>query len=162
MSIFRDKLPTVHWVQCMAAKHSPVVMQLIRALALCMQLQHSSPLTPLHIARKWNAMTNIPSITPFQFISATQPGLLDCLSPFLLNRRYKTDFNFTDEAFNRRQVVDNTNGRNKYWSYWHAYVASLAVYPYLQGTIYKHRMRALIKVAIRVQTGSFGRGQHWS
>jgi hypothetical protein len=36
-------------------------MQLIRALALCLQLARVSPLTPLHIAGVYNAMTDIPS-----------------------------------------------------------------------------------------------------
>ena len=61
VALFSDNSPTVHWVQRLAAKHSRVAMQLIRALALRLQIQQSSPLTPLHIEGKRNAMTDIPS-----------------------------------------------------------------------------------------------------
>ncbi len=61
VALFSDNSPTVHWVQRMAAKNSPVAMQLIRALALRLQLKKASPLTPLHIAGVENAMTDIPS-----------------------------------------------------------------------------------------------------
>ena len=61
VALFSDNSPTVHWVQRLAAKHSTVAMQLVRALALRMQLKRSSPLTTLHIAGKRNAMTDIPS-----------------------------------------------------------------------------------------------------
>lgn len=45
----------------MAARNSTVAMQLIRALALRLQLTQASPLTPLHISGIHNAMTDIPS-----------------------------------------------------------------------------------------------------
>jgi hypothetical protein len=61
VALFSDNSPTVHWVQRLAAKHSQLAMQLIRALALRLQLQRASPLTPLHIAGVDNAMTDIPS-----------------------------------------------------------------------------------------------------
>ena len=61
VALFSDNSPTVHWVQRLAAKQSPIAMQLIRALALRLQLQRASPLTPLHIAGANNAMTDIPS-----------------------------------------------------------------------------------------------------
>jgi hypothetical protein len=61
VALFSDNSPTVHWVQRMAAKHSKVAMQLIRALALRLQLTQASPLTPLHISGVHNAMTDIPS-----------------------------------------------------------------------------------------------------
>ena len=61
IALFSDNSPTVHWVQRLAAKHSRVAMQLVRALALCLQISRVSPLTPLHIAGVYNAMTDIPS-----------------------------------------------------------------------------------------------------
>ncbi len=61
VALFSDNSPTVHWVQRLAAKHSPVAMQLICALGLCLQLAHALPLTPLHIAGIDNALTDIPS-----------------------------------------------------------------------------------------------------
>ena len=61
VALFSDNSPTVHWVQRLAAKHSIVAMQLIRALALRLQLNKASPLTTLHIAGVDNALTDIPS-----------------------------------------------------------------------------------------------------
>ena len=61
IALFSDNSPTVHWVERLASRHSLVAMQLIRALALWLQLQKASPLTPLHISGIHNAMTDIPS-----------------------------------------------------------------------------------------------------
>ena len=61
VALFSDNSPTVHWVQRLAAKHSQVAMQLVRALALRLQRSRASPLTPLHIAGVDNSMTDIPS-----------------------------------------------------------------------------------------------------
>ena len=61
IALFSDNSPTVHWVQRLAAKHSHIAIQLLRALALRLQLKKASPLTPLHIAGVDNAMTDIPS-----------------------------------------------------------------------------------------------------
>ena len=61
VALFSDNSPTVHWVQRLAARHSQVAMQLIRALALRLQVATASPLIPLHIAGVNNAMTDIPS-----------------------------------------------------------------------------------------------------
>ena len=61
IALFSDNSPTVHWVQRMASKQSTIAMQLIRALALRLQLTQASPLTPLHISGIHNAMTDIPS-----------------------------------------------------------------------------------------------------
>ena len=61
VALFSDNSPTVHWVQRLAAKHSTVAMQLVRALALRLQLTGASPLTPMHIAGVNNSLTDIPS-----------------------------------------------------------------------------------------------------
>ena len=61
VALFSDNTPTVSWVQRMAAKHSDVAMQLLRALALRLQLARTSPLTPLHIAGIDNEMADIAS-----------------------------------------------------------------------------------------------------
>ena len=61
VALFSDNSPTVHWVERLASRHSVIAMQLIRALALRLQLNKTSPLTPLHIAGIQNAMTDIPS-----------------------------------------------------------------------------------------------------
>lgn len=61
VALFSDNSPTVSWVQRMAARGSLVAGQLLRALALRMKTKHVSPLTPLHIAGKKNALTDVPS-----------------------------------------------------------------------------------------------------
>ena len=61
VALFSDNSPTVHWVERLAARTSPLAMQLLRALALRLQIMRSSPLTPLHIPGIHNAMTDIPS-----------------------------------------------------------------------------------------------------
>ena len=60
VALFSDNSPTVHWVERMASRQSKVAMQLLRALALRLQLLRSSPLTPLHISGVHNQMTDIP------------------------------------------------------------------------------------------------------
>ena len=61
VALFSDNSPTVHWVQRLAAKHSTIAMQLVRALALRLQLAKASPLTPMHISGVNNSLTDIPS-----------------------------------------------------------------------------------------------------
>jgi len=61
IALFSDNSPTVSWVRRLAAKGSKVAGQLIRALALRLKLCQVSPLTPLHIAGKHNALTDVPS-----------------------------------------------------------------------------------------------------
>jgi hypothetical protein len=61
VALYSDNSPSVHWVQRLASKSSQVAMQLIRALALRLQVTKASPLTTLHIAGQDNAMTDVPS-----------------------------------------------------------------------------------------------------
>ena len=61
VSLFSDNSPTVHWVRRLAARGSLVATQLVRALALRLKVRGASPLTPLHIEGKKNAMTDVPS-----------------------------------------------------------------------------------------------------
>ena len=61
VAIFSDNSQTVHWVQRLAAKHSVIAMQLVRALALWLQLAHASPLNPMLITGVNNSLTDIPS-----------------------------------------------------------------------------------------------------
>jgi len=61
VSLFSDNSPTVHWVRRLAARGSMVAAQLVRALALRLKVKGASPLTPLHIEGKRNAMTDVPS-----------------------------------------------------------------------------------------------------
>lgn len=61
VALFSDNQTTVSWVTRMASRQSTVAMQLLRALALRLQLKKTSPLTPLHIPGIENAMTDVPS-----------------------------------------------------------------------------------------------------
>ena len=60
-TLFSDNLPTVSWAWHLAARGSQVAGQLILALILHLKVRQVSPLTPLHIAGKDNALTDIPS-----------------------------------------------------------------------------------------------------
>jgi hypothetical protein len=59
--LFSDNSPTVSWVRRMAARGSLVAEHLLRALALRLKQKRVSPLTPLHIEGKKNALTDVPS-----------------------------------------------------------------------------------------------------
>ena len=61
ITLYSDNSPSISWIQWLASRRSIIAMQLIRALALRMQLQQTSPLTTLHIPGKTNHMTDIPS-----------------------------------------------------------------------------------------------------
>jgi hypothetical protein len=49
VALYSDNSPSVSWLQRLAARKSTVAMQLIRALALRLQLRKGSPLTTLHV-----------------------------------------------------------------------------------------------------------------
>ncbi|KAL7527403.1 hypothetical protein ACHAWF_003723 [Thalassiosira exigua] len=59
-ALFRDNSPTVSWVRPAAAQGSIVTQQLLRALGLRMTIRECSPLIPLHLVGKDNAMMGIP------------------------------------------------------------------------------------------------------
>ena len=61
VALFSDNSPTVSWVDRLASRKSKVATQLLRALALRLQITRSSPLTSLHIPGEQNAITDIPS-----------------------------------------------------------------------------------------------------
>jgi len=61
VALFGDNSPKVGWVCCLATRGSMVSAHLIRALALRLKLNGTCPITPLHIAREENLMTDIPS-----------------------------------------------------------------------------------------------------
>ena len=61
IALFSDNSPTVSWVTKMASKKSRIAAQLVRALALRLNVQQSCPLTPVHIPGIENALTDIPS-----------------------------------------------------------------------------------------------------
>jgi hypothetical protein len=61
VALFSDNSPTVGWVRRLATWGSMVSAHLIRALALCLKLNRTCPITPLHIAGEENSMSNIPS-----------------------------------------------------------------------------------------------------
>ena len=61
IAIFSDNSPSVSWVTKMASRKSRVAAQLVRALALRLNIQQTCPLTPVHIPGVENALTDIPS-----------------------------------------------------------------------------------------------------
>jgi hypothetical protein len=61
IALFSDNLPTVSWVEKMASRKSRIAAQLIRALALRLNIKQTCPLTPVHIPSVENALTDITS-----------------------------------------------------------------------------------------------------
>ena len=61
VALFSENSPTTGWVKRLAARRSLVSMQLVQALMLQLKKAGASPLTPLHISREENSMTDIPS-----------------------------------------------------------------------------------------------------
>jgi hypothetical protein len=61
IALFSDNSPSVSWVTKMASRTSRVAAQLVRALALRLNIQQTCPLTPVHIPGVENALTDIPS-----------------------------------------------------------------------------------------------------
>jgi hypothetical protein len=61
IALFSDNSPTVSWVTKMASRKSKVAAQLVRALALRLNVKQTCPLTPVHIPGVENALTDIPS-----------------------------------------------------------------------------------------------------
>jgi len=55
------QLPVVTWTTKMASKKSRVAAQLVRALALRLNIKQSCPITPVHIPGIENVLTDIPS-----------------------------------------------------------------------------------------------------
>jgi hypothetical protein len=58
--LFSDNLPTISWVDKMASRKSRIAAQLVRALALRLNIRQTCPLTPVHIPGIKNALTGIP------------------------------------------------------------------------------------------------------
>jgi hypothetical protein len=61
ITLFSDNLPTMSWVNKMASGKSCITAQLVRALALCLHIQKTCPLTLVHIFGVGNSLTDIPS-----------------------------------------------------------------------------------------------------
>jgi hypothetical protein len=61
IALFSDNSPTISWVTKMGSRKSRVAAQLVRALALQLNIKQTCPLTPVHIPGVENALTDIPS-----------------------------------------------------------------------------------------------------
>jgi hypothetical protein len=61
VALFSDNSLTISWVTKMASRKLRVAAQLVRALALRLNISRSCPLTPIHIPGVENALTDIPS-----------------------------------------------------------------------------------------------------
>ncbi len=61
VTLFSNNLPTVGWVMRLASKRSIIAENLIQALALRLKIQHSCPLTPMHIKGERIALSDVPS-----------------------------------------------------------------------------------------------------
>ncbi len=60
IALFNDNSPMVSWVDRMALQKSCIAAQLVRALALRLNIKKTCPLTPVHIPGVKNALMVIP------------------------------------------------------------------------------------------------------
>ncbi len=60
IALFSNNSPTVSWVNKMASQKSRITAQLVCALAFCLNIKQSCPLTPVYIPGVENALTDIP------------------------------------------------------------------------------------------------------
>ena len=174
VALFSDNSPTVHWVQRLAAKHSHVAMQLIRALALRLHLAQASPLTPMHIAGVNNSLTDIPSRSfgsDAAWYCKTDTQLLTLFNKTfpLPNQASWTVFRPSSKlamrvisilrmrAFTADEWRRLPKKRRTHWKRWVAYVLPLGVDPHLYETPYNIRVRALSGFAAHVRSGIYGR-----
>jgi hypothetical protein len=85
IALFSNNSPTVSWVNKMASQKSQITAQLVRALALCLNIKQSCPLTPVHIPGIENALTDI----PLRSFGSVRNGIvlrLTIFSPFLTKK----------------------------------------------------------------------------
>jgi len=154
VALFSDNSPMVGWVRRLATWGSMVSAHLIRALALCLKLNRTCPITPLHIAGEENSMSNIPSRS-----FGSEPKWHCKSNTKLLSGRYASDFHVADEGSHTGRVVATSKGRETCWSRWLTYVAPMGVEPFLQDTPFTIRVRLLTGFAGRVRTGYYGQGK---
>jgi hypothetical protein len=60
IALFSDNSTTISWVNKMALQKLGITVQLVRALALRLNIKQTCPLTPVHILGMENALTDIP------------------------------------------------------------------------------------------------------
>ena len=60
MGMYWNNSPTILWVERMVPQSSRVVTDLLMALAMQLKIDETPPLTPLHIKRKHNSISDIP------------------------------------------------------------------------------------------------------
>ena len=78
VALFSDNLPTVSWVEKMASRKSRIAARLVRSLALCLNVNRTCPLMPVHIPGVENALT----------VSLKLLGLISCENLWLLIARH--------------------------------------------------------------------------
>jgi hypothetical protein len=61
ITLFSNNTPTIGWVERMVSRKSCIMAQLVRALALRLNIEKMCPLTPVHIPGVENPMRYIPS-----------------------------------------------------------------------------------------------------
>jgi hypothetical protein len=61
MTLFSDNPPTMSWATQLASRQLLVAEHLVQALALCLKIMHTCPLTPMHIKGKQNAIADVSS-----------------------------------------------------------------------------------------------------
>ena len=165
VALFGDSSLLVSWTAKMASKKSRVAAQLVRALALRLNIKQSCPITPVHIPlviRECSGMAlhhERRVSNPFQFtIPPPTSGLLDRL-PIRHRSDYARDFRTADKGYYAGRVAATTDNRKTHWANWIRYVRPLGLDPYSQGVQYTTKVRVLTGFAARIRQGFYGRGK---
>jgi hypothetical protein len=142
--LFSNNSLAVSWVDKMGLRRSRIAAQLIRTLALWLNINKTCPLTPVHIPGVENALTDIPSrlfcsvkeweyktdndlLTLFnQNKSPPKPGIVDGL-PIWHRNDYASDFRTAAEGYYAGRVAATIQNWKTHWANWTKYVQPLGL-----------------------------------
>jgi hypothetical protein len=166
IALFSNNSPTVSWVNKMASRKSRIAAQLVRALALCLNVQKTCPLIPVHIPGMENALTDI-LLQSFGSVKEweckTDNDLLTLFNhkfplPHRHRNDYACDFHTADEGYYAGRVAATTQNWKTHWGNWTKYVRPLGLGPFLQ-VRYTTKVHVLKGFMARVRRGLYERGK---
>ncbi len=150
IALFSGNTPTISWVERMVSRKSCIAAQLVKALALCLNIAKMCPLTPVRIPGVENPMTDIQS---WSFGSNPEwhcrnddklLTLFNCTFPLPLQQSwtvfqfstkncYERDFRLADAGYYNGLVAVTAQNQKTCWNNLTAYVEPMGLDPYLQG-----------------------------
>jgi len=150
VALFSDNQPNVHWVQRMASKTLLLAGQLVHAL----RMDGITPLTPLHVAGKKNAMTDVTSCSfgsEPKWLCKSDAELLSLYNKlfplpnqqswtvFLLSSAifFESSFRSADEGYFNGRVAATFKNREVHWALVAVSTAKLQIGLRISGLLHK-------------------------